>query len=682
MNLRELFQRLVVMALFGAGSLMAAKEAVAQTQAAPAQSDAKPAPAAQEEGVKPAVVSETTEALPPPIETEIPVSSPDPNQAGPATIASPDQVDQEPEPEVIVAPAPDLSPEVKLMQAIEPDFVPKDDRAVQLFLLQKVVQDNEDELKKKIELKLTTRESFTRKFREDLSRFVGERTTALDTKLDASVDEAIEYYEHALKHNGDDKSFAPDALYRLGLFYFEKDEKDYFEKLALYNDAREQGRDDVPYPEENFTRTIDTYEKLIDEYPEFRHSDGVYYLLALALWYEGAFYNAVDRFQQLIAKYPQSRYVEEVWFRLAEYFYDMNEYDDAVAAYQRVASNPKAPLYDKAIYKMAWSHYQKDRFMAAIEDFIRVLEITAKESGQGGATGMRAEVTRYIVKSFAEQLLLEESAKGGVPKPKAAQKAAAKGVKPEAKPDEKVSAVKPKLDKNEKEYAEKIGAKLADRIIAYLKERKNPAYTREIFIELASQLLDEQKIEGAIRAFDQTIALDPKHQDNPRIASQIVDILQDDERLEEARARNQKLISTYGKRSRWFRSHAGDYLAQSYAREAVRDAMLALAVYHHRTGKQLKEAKNVEGAETNFKRAASLYAAYVREYPEREDTHKAIFYMAESAYELNRYRLALDAYQLLKDYPLPMPEGIRRDATFNIVFTFRSQASALQGNRF
>lgn len=644
MNRLGLFPNMIVATMFATG--------VAIAQEAPSPNPEKPAdvvettPVAKEEISEVPAASQATEEITPPPPEEIPP-----------------------------APALELSPEIKLMQAIEPGFMPKDDRAVQLFLLQKVVAENEEAIKKRIELTSTTRELFARKFREDLNRYIGERTQMLEPKLEADVDEAIVQYENALKHNPEHSEFAADALYRLGLYYFERDEKDYFAKLSNYNDAREQGREDVPYPEEDFHRTIDSYEKLIEKYPNYRHMDSVYYLLALALWYEGAFYNAVDRFQQLIAKYPNSRFVEEVWFRLGEYFFDMNEYDDAVAAYQKVANNPKSPLYDKAIYKLAWSHYQKDRFNQAIDDFMRVLEITHQEKGEGAASSMRAEVTRYIVKSFAEQLLLEESKKGGVYKPKAKPAAKppakGKGKKEEAKPEELTKKGKPKLEKGEKEYAEKIGLKLSERVIAYLDARKNPPYARDILIEMASQLLDESKIEGAIRAFDRTIALEPKNQDNPRIASQIVDILQDDERLEDARQRNQQLIKTYGRRSPWYRSQAGNYLAQSYAREAVRDAMLALAVYYHKRGKELKEDKDIAGSEENFKKAASLYASYVREYPERDDTHKAIFYMAEAAYELNRFRLALDAYQLLKDYPLPMPEDTRRNATFNIVFTFR-----------
>lgn len=543
---------------------------------------------------------------------------------------------------------------VALMQAVEPGFIPKDDRAIQLFLLQKAAAESEEAIKKKDESTRNARELFTRKFREDLAHFTGLRTTPREAKLQSYVDEAITYYEIALKHHPDQKHYQADALYNVGRFYFERDEKDYFDKLAAYNVAREEGRDDVPYPDEDFHRTIDAYEDLIENYPDFKQLDSAYYLLGLALWYEGAFNQAVAKFQELITRYPQSHYVEEVWFRLGEFFYDMDEYDDAINAYEKVANNPKSKLYDKSLYKIAWSHYQKDRFRNAVDYFIKVLTLTYLETGEGAASGMRAEVTRYIVKSFSEQLLMDEGSPSKKKKTKPTQ-----GEKP------------PQRSDAEKDYAEKQGLKLAARVSKYFAAINNPPFTRDVLIEMASQLLDESKIDGAVVAFETTIELDKNHPDNPKFATQIVDILQEADRHEEARARNQAIIDDYGKVSSWYKAQTNNYAAQRLAREAVRDAMLALAVHYHKTGKDQKIAGDEQNAAVNFKNAAKLYADYVQEYPERDDTHKAIFYFAESAFELNRFRTALDAYQLLKDYPLPMPDNIRRDATLNIVFTFR-----------
>lgn len=576
----------------------------------------------------------------------------------------------------------ELNPEIKEMQDIEPGFLPKegDYRALQLFLLQKAVRENDDNLDKVGKEIKDVRAIFTKAFRERLLQYTEEKLGKREEQVNKSMLDLISSYETFLKHHPEDSDLTTEAKYFLGMYYYDVDERDYFHKLNEYNTARELGREDVPYPEENFSRTIDLYESIIARVNEghpFRHIDGVYYLLALALWYEGIFDQAVEQFQALITKFPKSRYVEEVWFRLGEYYYNMDEFDDAIKAYAVVVKNQSSALYDKALYKMAWAYFQKDDYPNAIDAFVKVLALSTKEGPEGDATGMRDEVTRYIVKSMSEQLFLEK----GIVKPK--EKNAQEG-------NEVKEGKKAKKSDAEQEAIENMGLELAERVIRFVKSKKSPNYSRRLLIETASQLLDENKIRGAILCFETVMKMDPKSEDNPRIASQIIDILQEAGKLEEARQKNQRLIRMYGKGSAWFKANVNNYRAQKFALDAVRDAILSLAVYYHKLGKDLRdfnaqtpvtddnefmvaltpEQRNAQAA-SNFKKAASLYSRYLREYPERDDTPKAIFYFAEAAYELKRYKLALEAYSLLKEYPLPVPDNLRRDATFNIIFTFR-----------
>lgn len=539
--------------------------------------------------------------------------------------------------------------ELLQMQTVEPTYVPQDQRAVQLFMLQKIVADNEQNIKDKTAQTIKMRTIFYQKFKSDLTRFSEEKVGNLDQRYNKSLEDLIRNFEAALKNNPE-AAFAPDAMYLLGQYYFEIDEKDYFAKLALYSKAKEEKREDVAYPEENFTRTIDMYEKLSKKYPKFHHISDVYYLLAMALWYEGAFASSIRYFQDLIGRFPNSRYVEEVWFRLGEYFFDMEEYPQAIQAYEYVVRNPKSLLYDKALYKLAWTYYQQNDFQKAIELFLQVLDLTPDEKGEGSAALMRQEVTKYIVKSFAELIHYGSELPRRIKTTKTTTKT---------------------TQNQEKEHAELMGKMLAEYIINYFETHGKPKYLKEIYLETASQLLDESKIDGAVIALQAVINLDPESRDNPRIDNQIVDIYQDAHRLEDARQASVELIKRYNKQSDWYLSKANDLKAQMIARDAVRDAMLGLAVYYHRTGKKLKEEKDEAGAIENFDKAAEYYLAYVQEYPERDDTHKAIFYFAESSYELNRFQTALEAYQLLKEYPLPMPDNFRRDATYNIVFTFK-----------
>ena len=122
------------------------------------------------------------------------------------------------------------------------------------------------------------------------------------------------------------------------------------------------------------------------------------------------------------------------------------------------------------------------------------------------------------------------------------------------------------------------------------------------------------------------------------------------------------------------------------SKDAVRDAILWLAVYYHKQGKEFatredKESKKI--SQINFKKAADLYLRYIKEYPEKEDDYKAIFYFAESSYEIRKFKTALEAYRLLKDYPLPIPGTFRADAVFNIVFTYKNVIDqAIKKNKF
>jgi len=540
----------------------------------------------------------------------------------------------------------DSSVELESMQKIEPGFVPKDERATELFKLQTAVKDAEDKTNKKVEEADKLKSLLGTRVREEVAQVTADKSDTLHKKLDRLVDEAITQLEIALKDYPADRRYSAHALYNLGRYYFEQDEKNYFEKLARYNEAREKGIEE-PYPEENFSRTIDTYEKLLKEHPHFGKLVWVYYLMGLALWYEGAFYNAVGKFEELLKQFPHNRLEEEIWFRLGEFFYDMDDYEEAIRRYNKVAANPKSPFYDKAIYKIAWSYYQMDQFMKSAEYFIKVIEITAGETNVAAATGMRAEAIRYVVKNFAEELAVR------------------------APPPRKPQALGVMGAKTEKDFAERAGVQLTERISNYFKQKGNPPYVREILLETASQLIDQSKIDGAVLALKKLIELDPMSPENPRIASQIVDTLEEADRPDEARNAAWALLEQYGKTSPWYLSQQGNPTALKHAREAVRDAMLSLAVQYHKSGKEKKAAGDIKGGDQDFAAAAKLYLDYIEQFPERDDTYKAIFYFAESSYEMNHFRAALDAYSLLKNYPLPMPDNFRRDAVYNIVFTFR-----------
>lgn len=527
------------------------------------------------------------------------------------------------------------------MSLVEPGFKPVDERAIQLYLLDRMARRNLDQLKSNKEEAQKIRGLFMEGYRRELSNYVDEKLSALEAQQKRSSDDLIEYLEKSLGSAKKPKPEDAYILYNLAWLYYDKDEKDYNDRLEAFEEARKEGKDDIPYPEENFIRSIDAYERLIKEFPKFPLMDQVLYLYGMSLWYQGGFYSAVDAFQRLIREYPNSRFVDEVWFRLGEFFYEVDEFDNAIDAYGQIVKKPSSVFYDKALYKIAWAHFQKNHYDTSIDYFHQVLELSFKQKNLASTESLRSEANRYIVKNINESMLAQEVKRGH------------------------------SLKNVDKEYNEKLGIALVERVLARFKNDANKELTRELLIETASFLSDDAKIDGAILALEEVYRLDPVHQDNPKIDAQIAQIYLQADRPEDARARNILLIERYNKGSQWSAHQAGNFAALRVAREAVRDAMLSLAVYYHKTGKKLVEEKKVGESKSYFKEANELYLIYLNEYPEREDTYQAIFYLAESFYELGEYTDALAAYQQIKLYPLPIPGTIRRDATFNIVFTYK-----------
>ncbi|MEM1032646.1 MAG: hypothetical protein AAGN82_20035 [Myxococcota bacterium] len=105
------------------------------------------------------------------------------------------------------------------------------------------------------------------------------------------------------------------------------------------------------------------------------------------------------------------RYVAEIWWRIGDHHFEKTEFDEwggpynlnrARSAYLQSMRFKKPPVFGVAMYKLAWTYYKQQRYRAAVDQFVELLEYTDEQERKTGNPGadFRAEAYAYIAGSL------------------------------------------------------------------------------------------------------------------------------------------------------------------------------------------------------------------------------------------------------------------------------------------
>lgn len=448
--------------------------------------------------------------------------------------------------------------------------------------------------------------------------------------------EAIETFEAFLAKYPAHERYTPDALFRLAELHFEKANDDfmvaddaYQELLAAYQ------RGDLATPPNDpirdYTQTIGLFRRLINEWPDYRLLDGAYYLLAYCELQMGNEQEGRALFAELIVKRPDSQFVPEAWVRIGEFHFDHNELELAKQSYIEAMKFEDSKFYDKALYKLAWTHYRQDNFDQAIKDFSRLIEYSdelQQRTGQEGSV-LRAEAVQYMAISLAE------------------------------------------------EDWDLDGQKDADfglvRVKRYITGDK--PYEREVLQRLGGYLFDNTRYADAIDVYRFILARYPDARENPEVHEQIILALLRDDRLELAFEERGKLNQFYGPESEWYKTQQrlGNAEAVRYAEVLVKDNLIQSSTWYHAEAQKQRNEAEVRGDEElmqrsreNYAIAAKGYENYLGRYPNDKDFYQWNFYYAESLYYSMQYSPAYEQYRVVREMDVPKNE-YQEIAAFNAI---------------
>jgi len=117
------------------------------------------------------------------------------------------------------------------------------------------------------------------------------------------------------------------------------------------------------------------YEKLLDEYPDYKRNDQVLYQMSRAYEELGEIEKAMAVMDRMVHEYPGSRNMDEVQFRRAEFFFAHKRYIDAEDAYESIVGRGEgSSFYELALYKLGWTFYKQELYGDALNRFIALMD--------------------------------------------------------------------------------------------------------------------------------------------------------------------------------------------------------------------------------------------------------------------------------------------------------------------
>ncbi len=443
----------------------------------------------------------------------------------------------------------------------------------------------------------------------------------IEKELRVRRDEAIRVLETFLSRYPDHERYTPEVMFRLAELHFEKAQDDYYLALPRYEEQRalwERGKvaEEPVEPEKDYSRAIALYEGLLSGFPRYALSDAARYALAFCLEEAGEVERGVAVLQDLVQKHPDSPWVPEAWLRIGEYYFDIGRYDASIEAYEHALVNKDSKYYEMALYKLAWSYFQKYDYPSAIRMFKTLITHIDEAKGELGlGAQLRSEAVEYLGISLAD----DDWNGDGVP------------------------------DRD---------ATVA-RAVSFLSDGK--PYEREVLEKYADTLYAQHetaKYPMAAEAYRAVVARDPMHPGNVAVTEKIIAVYDAMRDMEKMIAERQDMVRRFGPGSAWYEANKARPEVIARVDRQVELALEQAAKFHHKRAQDFKAQAATSGdssfgaaALKEYREAAVAYAEYLRQFPQTKEAYELTYYYADCLYYSFDFEAAVRQYQKVRDWP-------------------------------
>ena len=475
------------------------------------------------------------------------------------------------------------------------------------------------------------------------------KMAAIEARMGIRRQQAIEAFERFVKRYPNDAIYTPPAMFRLAELHYEEAkqanllaEERYEAQMELFNDGKIS--EEPPATQMDLSRSIELYETILKRFPGYERNDAVQYLWAYCQAEIGEIERERDGFLALVRNYPESKFRTEAWLRVGENYFDEDMLCEALDAYSKVLSDKESNLYDKALYKVAWTHYKLDRFEDAVSRFFQLVDFAeerAKKTGQRGSD-VRTEAIQYLAISATED-------RWGRPKvPENLEGCQTVTAGDESWDEREILAQE---EREARGIPEPPKTQPHERLAMMFETAGDKPYKREIYDEVANVIYDMQAFNLYVPLARKLIEIEPMHPDNPQITWNLILALDQlgEEKRTEAALEREKLNDSYGPGSPWQQANENRPSKIRQAMRFAQDALSSSALFRFALAQKYVEEGKLALAAEEARTAAGYFEIYIKRYPYDADIYEYKFYRAVCLQTAAQWLAAADAFEAIRD---------------------------------
>ncbi|MCA9550137.1 MAG: tetratricopeptide repeat protein [Myxococcales bacterium] len=194
--------------------------------------------------------------------------------------------------------------------------------------------------------------------------------------------------------------YLPDIYLRLAELYVEQAKYEFY---LVHEERGESAKGSAVAPTARLLKekAVETYQRILAEFPEFADSDKVLFFLAHEYRELGRYDEMIQTYEQLVGKYPKSSLVLDAYLVLGDYRFDKQDLIGAKRYYQKIIDSPKSSSHPMAHFKMGWVFLNESDHKEALYHFEAAVRREGAEADSRAAEERLVNVQREALVDLA-----------------------------------------------------------------------------------------------------------------------------------------------------------------------------------------------------------------------------------------------------------------------------------------